>query len=58
MNTNATALFYLGQADTHMKQRGQGKIINIAYHDENGRHHVGAYVTAKAAVGGLTRAMT
>ena len=60
MNTNATALFYLGQAVTrHMKQRGQGKIINIAsIMTKMARHHVGAYVTAKAAVGGLTRAMT
>ena len=60
MNTNATALFYLGQAVTrHMKQRGHGKIINIAsIMTKMARHHVGAYVTAKAAVGGLTRAMT
>ena len=60
MNTNSTALFYLGQAVTrHMKQRGQGKIINIAsIMTKMARHHVGAYVTAKAAVGGLTRAMT
>ena len=60
MDTNAVALFYLGQAVTrHMKQRGQGKIINIAsIMTKMVRHHVGAYVTAKAAVGGLTRAMT
>ena len=59
METNATALFYLGQAVArHMKARGQGKIINIAsIMTKMARHHVGAYVTAKAAVGGLTRAM-
>ena len=60
MTTNATGLFYLGQAAArHMKQRGQGKIINIAsIMTKMARHHVGAYITAKAAVGGLTRAMT
>ena len=60
MDTNATALFYIGQAVArHMKQRGQGKIINIAsIMTKMARHHVGAYITAKAAVGGLTRAMT
>ena len=60
METNATALFYLSQAVArHMKKRGQGKIINIAsIMTKMARHHVGAYVTAKAAVGGLTRAMT
>ena len=60
MDTNVTALFYLGQAVArHMKQRGQGKIINIAsIMTKMARHHVGAYITAKAAVGGLTRAMT
>ena len=60
METNATALFYLSQAVArHMKGRGQGKIINIAsIMTKMARHHVGAYVTAKAAVGGLTRAMT
>ena len=60
MNTNVMALFYLGQAVTrHMKQRGYGKVINIAsIMTKMARHHVGAYITAKAAVGGLTRAMT
>ena len=60
MTTNATGLFYVGQAVVrHMKARGQGKIVNIAsIMTKMARHHVGAYVTAKAAVGGLTRAMT
>jgi gluconate 5-dehydrogenase len=60
METNATSLFYTGQAVVrHMKQRGHGKIVNIAsIMTKMARHHVGAYITAKAAVGGLTRAMT
>ena len=58
--TNVTALFTLSQlVARHMIERKQGKIINIAsVMTKAARHMIGAYTTSKAAVAGLTRAMT
>ena len=58
--TNTRGIFHVSQAVArHMVKRGHGKIINIAsIMTKMARHNVGAYVTSKAAVGGLTRAMT
>jgi len=57
---NTQGVFHVSRAVArHMADRGQGKIINIAsIMTKMARHHVGAYITSKAAVGGLTRAMT
>jgi len=58
--TNVTAVFTLSQlVARHMIERKQGKIINIAsVMTKAARHMIGAYTTSKAAVAGLTRAMT
>ena len=60
MATNVTAVFTLSQlVARHMIERKQGKIINIAsVMTKAARHMIGAYTTSKAAVAGLTRAMT
>jgi len=60
MAVNARGVFHVARAAArHMITRGQGKIINIAsIMTKMARHHVGAYIASKAAVGGLTRAMT
>ena len=58
--TNTQGVFHVSRAAArHMAKRGQGKIINIAsIMSKMARHHVSAYITSKAAVAGLTRAMT
>ncbi|MDC1135174.1 SDR family oxidoreductase [Alphaproteobacteria bacterium] len=58
--TNTQGVFHVSRAAVrHMAKRGQGKIINIAsIMSKMARHHVSAYITSKAAVAGLTRAMT
>lgn len=58
--TNTQGVFHVSRAVArHMAKRGQGKIINIAsIMSKMARHHVSAYITSKAAVAGLTRAMT
>jgi len=58
--TNTQGVFHVARAAArHMIKRKKGKIINIAsIMSKMARHHVGAYVTSKAAVAGLTRAMT
>ena len=60
MATNVTGVFTLSQlVARHMIVRKQGKIINIAsVMTRAARHMIGAYTTSKAAVAGLTRAMT
>ena len=59
MATNSHAVFYTAKAvGKHMVARGHGKIINIAsVMTLVARQNVAAYVTSKAAVGGLTRAL-
>ena len=60
MATNVTGVFTLSQlVARHMIARKQGKIINIAsVMTRAACHMIGAYTTSKAAVAGLTRAMT
>ena len=57
---NTQGVFHVSRAVArHMAMRGQGKIIHIAsIMSKMARHHVSAYITSKAAVAGLTRAMT
>lgn len=60
MDTNCSSVYFTSQAVArHMLSRGRGKIITIAsIMTLVARQNVSAYVTSKAAVAGLTRAMT
>ena len=59
LDTNLKSLFFLSQAlARHMRDRGRGKIVNVAsLLSFQGGIRVPAYAASKSAVAGLTRAL-